>query len=189
MTKRKYNPDSKSWSIMTVTNGGTVSRIGDLTLREAVQMYNRLNPHYGRHATSYCVHKDYLPSGFSGMSGGGGGFAFQVDNSTMKVIEVFGPEGWPGIHSENIENWPKYDTVWTDDKGNILPEDLQENGRAKALARQQASRKKAEKYMEDLSIKVTTGSPDVSAPKFTERPAKNFIVRIFDSSFWTGSDK
>lgn len=72
-----YDPALPSWSILTKSHGGTVSVIRDLTLEQARQIYERLDPWYGQ------------------VSFENEGSSMGLHNGTIELRQVFGPPGWP----------------------------------------------------------------------------------------------
>lgn len=111
-----YDPDKPLWSIMTKSRGGTVSVIRDLTLAQARQMYERLDPAYGRHVRPLMVHKDFLPKKVTWSAIGGQGY--DISDGDIEIREVFGPEGW-----ESKDFLTKVTFVYTDADGKILPDE------------------------------------------------------------------
>lgn len=119
-----YDPNGPHWFIMTKARNGTVSVIRGLTLEEARRTYERLDPFYGMHSEQFSVHRDFLPEGTLMMLSGGA--ARWSQDSDIEIREVFGPPGWEGF--DELDHWPKITTIYTDDKGNILPDGYQESG-------------------------------------------------------------
>jgi len=110
-----YDPQAKAWSLMTKSHKGVVSVIRDLTLADARQLYERLDPWYGHHSTQHSIHRDYLKPGVFGAVSGGAGRS--VSDGDIEVREVFGPPGWDRTEVDAWGGeWPKITTIWCDDK-------------------------------------------------------------------------
>jgi hypothetical protein len=118
-----YDPEQPLWSIVTKSRDGTVSVVRDLTLEQVRRTYERLDPWYGMHSTQFTVHKDFQQEGRFAFSSGGCGRTSQ--SGDIEVREVFGPPGWGGFTQGDIDSWPKITHVFTDDKGNILSDEYQ----------------------------------------------------------------
>ncbi len=78
MMTEKFDPTLPHWWIMTKSEGGVVSVIRDLTLRQAQQIYNRFDPFYGLPPLS-----------------AGSGIMMRVNDGDIVLREIFGPPGWP----------------------------------------------------------------------------------------------
>lgn len=119
---QQFDPCKPLWSIMTKSRGGTVSMIRDLTLEEAQKIYERLDPWYGSQTTIATIHEDFLPEdGYATSFARGGGRT--VKDGDIEIREVFGPAGWRGF--KGLKSWPVVVKVYTDGKGDILPDEYQ----------------------------------------------------------------
>jgi hypothetical protein len=128
----EYDPTKPLWSIMTKSRGGTVSVIRDLTLDQVRRTYERLDPWYGMRSRQFSVHKDFLRDGVLAWSSGSAGRMAQ--DGDIEIREIFGPPGWQSL--EDVEQWPKVTTIYTDYEGDILPDEYQENVEAAAWERE-----------------------------------------------------
>lgn len=107
--KNSYDPSKPDWSILTKSRGGHVSVVRNLTELEAKKTYERLDPYYGQHMTTYVS-----PNGTSVTSGG----SCFADDGQIVLREVFGPPEWKGF--TDLESWPKYRIIKVDELGNLL---------------------------------------------------------------------
>lgn len=119
-----YDPTKPLWSIMTKSRAGNVSVIRGLTLEEARRAYERLDPCYGMRSAHKRVHRAFKTRPCSVSFGSG---LYQIQDSDIDVREVFGPAGWTGFGPDEITNWPVFDFVYTDEDGNILPDEYQDS--------------------------------------------------------------
>jgi hypothetical protein len=86
--------DRKAWSILTKTRKGVVSVLRDLTLVEAKNIYQRLNPEFG---SSNVFYQTGEGCGYSGAMR-------SVSDNEIDLREVFGPEDWD---RSEIREWDK----------------------------------------------------------------------------------
>lgn len=107
----------RSWSIMTKSRGGAVSVIRDLTLDEARQTYERLDPWYG-----YRSFYKLWPDGICR-----GGASRTAEDGDIEIREVFGPPGWDRSEVSSWPSWPKSTTVRVDEKGDVIETILTDN--------------------------------------------------------------
>ena len=100
-------PERRAWSLVTKTEGGTVSILRDLTLVECRNAYEALDPWRGITAISY-------------QSEEGGSVSFGEGSRTInagdiQMREVFGPDDWDRSEMEAWAHWPKHEYIKIDD--------------------------------------------------------------------------
>jgi len=83
---KDYDPLRADWSIMVCHRNGAISLLRSLTLCEAEQMYERLDPFYGVYMDGHHA------------TGNGNGVNWR---------EVFGPTGWDAADAFAWRRWPK----------------------------------------------------------------------------------
>lgn len=125
-----YDPEKPLWSLMTKSRNGNVSIIKGLTLREAAKAYERLNRDYGRSYVYLKVHDAFKHLPIKGTE-----YQRYIEHSRymgrtygdgdIDLKHVFGPEGWEDFGPDDLETWPKEIIIFTDNEGEILPDEYQ----------------------------------------------------------------
>lgn len=83
-----FDPERRDWSLLTISNKGTVSLLRNLTLAQVKEVYMRLDPFRDAYAV---------------VDEKGSGPIYGVNN-TIKQREVFGPQGWD---DSEVRDWRK----------------------------------------------------------------------------------
>lgn len=168
-----YDPEQPHWSIMTKSRGGTVSVIRNLTLREVKQIYERLDPDYGRDLTQFVVHKDFLPEGTLS-SVRSAEILPSARDGDIEIRKVFGPPGWEGFAEGEMEDWPKITSVYVDQENKILPDEYQSDpgeARVQRLMREKWARR------DDLEDEAASRS---SVTDTHDQPKRSRLACFFD---------
>lgn len=80
----------RAWSLVTVTYGGVISILRDITYDECKRIYEELDPYYGQYFQK------------------GGSFLYNTtSNGSIKTRIVFGPPDWDEKEVNSWEYWPK----------------------------------------------------------------------------------
>lgn len=117
MSEKTWDPTQPHWSIMTKSHGGTVSIVRDLTLEQARQTYERLDPWHGeviyidreneRRTKEW--NDSHKGSGTVMMGSSSSGRSRSVSNGDIDIREVFGPPGWT-MADLGAQYWPRMAT-------------------------------------------------------------------------------
>lgn len=84
--KPKFDPTRKDWSLITKSYGGTVSILRNLTLREATELRERLNPFQTSYGPCADAGISYVAAGMSR--------TLRNDDGDLEEFIILGPEGW-----------------------------------------------------------------------------------------------